>query len=144
MAKERVWTNLALVNAKIAIGAVGEVQFVVEPRHTIDFAQPGLPPVLSTPSLVWFLEHAGIEAIKPGLAAGEISVGVDLEVQHLAPTPVGMTVTCMARVVQTDGPVISFHIEAHDGSEPIARGFHKRRIIRAESFKRRLNAKPPV
>lgn len=130
------------MNAKIAVGAVGHTRFAVEPRHTIDFAVPGLPPVLSTPSLVWYLEHAGIEAIKPGLAPGEISVGIDLEVQHLAPTPVGMLVTCSARVVQTDGPVISFHVEAHDGTEPIARGFHKRRVIRAESFNRRLNSKP--
>jgi predicted thioesterase len=132
------------MNAKIAIGATGQTQFVVEPRHTIDFAQRGLPPVLSTPSLVWYLEHAGIAAIQPALGPGQISVGVDLEVQHLAPTPMGLTVICRARVVQTDGPLISFHVEAHDGSEPIARGFHKRRVIRAESFHRRLNAKPPV
>jgi predicted thioesterase len=130
------------MNAKIAIGAEGRTQFTVELKHTIDFAIPGLPPVLSTPSLVWFLEHAGIDAIKSDLAPDEISVGIDLEVQHLAPTPTGMAVTCLARVVRTDGPVISFHVEAHDGSETIARGFHKRRVIRAESFNRRLNSKP--
>jgi fluoroacetyl-CoA thioesterase len=130
------------MNARIAVGTEGQVQFTVEPKHTIDFNVAGLVPVLSTPSLVWFLEHAGIEALQPGLQPGEISVGTDLEVQHVAPTPVGLTVTCLARVVQTDGPVISFHVEAHDGSEPIARGFHKRRIIRAESFSRRLQAKP--
>ena len=53
---------------------LGEQQFVVEPRHAIDFATGGMPAVLSTPWLIWFLEHAAREAVLPSLEPGESTV----------------------------------------------------------------------
>jgi fluoroacetyl-CoA thioesterase len=120
-------------------GTVGEQKFVVESRHTIEF--PDLPPVLSTPSLIWFLEHASIEALRSVLEPGELSVGTELEIQHLAPTPLGQDVTCRARVVRADGPKVSFQVEARDGHELIARGSHTRMVVRAASFAKRVLAK---
>ena len=40
------------------IGTVGEETFVVGEQHVIDFAQDGMPSILCTPWLMWFLEHA--------------------------------------------------------------------------------------
>ncbi len=65
-------------------GTFGEVRFVVEPRHAIDFAEGGMPAVLSTPWLIWFLEHAAREAVLPLLDPGESTVGTEVEVRHLA------------------------------------------------------------
>lgn len=123
------------------IGLTSELKFVVAAPHTIDFHEEGLPPVLSTPSLIWFLEHAAIDALKSVLEPGEISVGTEIEVRHLAATPLGASVTCTARVIQTDGPAVGFQVEARDDSELIARGFHQRRVIRAGSLARRVLAK---
>jgi predicted thioesterase len=120
-------------------GTTGEQQFVVEARHTIQF--PNLPPVLSTPSLIWFLEHAAIEALRSVLEPGEVSVGTEIEIQHLAPTPLGESVTCLARVVHADGPKVSFQVEARDGQELIARGSHTRQVVRTSSFAKRIQAK---
>jgi predicted thioesterase len=120
-------------------GTTGERKFVVEAKHAIEF--PNLPPVLSTPSLIWHLEHAAIEALRAVLEPGEVSVGTEIEVQHLAPTPLGESVTCLARVVRADGPKVSFQVEARDGQELIARGSHTRQVVRASSFAKRIQAK---
>src|SRR6516164_5373577 len=116
------------------VGTLGEERFVVETSHAIDFAQGGMPAVLSTPWLVWFLEHAARQAVLPFLGPEESTVGTQIEVRHLAPTPVGHAVTCRARVVQAEGMTISFQLEAHDKHERIARGFHRLQIIRVDRF----------
>src|SRR5580765_5446801 len=113
------------------IGTTGERIFTVETAHAISFGPNGPPPVLSTPWLVWFLEHAALDAALPFLEPGEITVGTRVEVDHLAPTPLGAQVTCTARIVHSEGPVISFQLEAGDGHEIVARGFHRRQIGRA-------------
>ena len=127
------------------IGAVGEQKFVVDTPHVIHFAREGMPPVLSTPSLAWFLEHAAIAVLTPCLEPGECSVGSEIELQHLAPTPPGCTVICRARVIQVEGAAIAFQLEAEDDLEKIARGFHKRWIVQVSRFNARIGKKlrPP-
>lgn len=120
-------------------GTTGKRQFVVEAKHTIEF--PDLPPVLSTPSLIWHLEHAAIEALRPVLEPSELSVGTEIEIQHLAPTPLGERVTCLARVVRAEGPKVSFQVEARDEQELIARGSHTRLVVRTGGFAQRIQAK---
>ena len=123
------------------VGTVGQVEFNVASQHAIDFANDQMPAVLSTPWLIWFLEHAAREAVLPFLNEGESTVGTHVDVEHLAPTPLGEKVTCTARVIHSDGPVISLQMEAHDQHERIGRGMHKLRIIRCDRFARRVRAK---
>lgn len=122
-------------------GTLGEVHFVVEPRHAIDFAEGGMPAVLSTPWLIWYLEHAAREAVLPLLEPSESTVGMQVEVRHLAPTPVGNTVTCRARVLFAEGNEVSFQLEAHDERERIARGSHRLSVIRVDRFAQRVAKK---
>ncbi len=130
------------MHSPIRPGDSGEVTFVVEGQHAVSF-DPAMPPVLSTPWLLWFLEQAAIRALAPRLSAGEVSLGTEVELRHLAPTPVGVTVTCRARVITVDGPAVALHVEAHDGHEVVARGFHRRRIVRAAGLARRGAPKLP-
>jgi fluoroacetyl-CoA thioesterase len=129
----------------LKVGATGEQRFVVEPVHTIDFAGGGMPAILCTPWLVWFLEHAAREAVLPFLGEGESTVGSHVDVDHLAATPIGHSVTCLARVVNMEGRLIAFKLEARDETEVIARGFHRLRVIQVERLARRVDAKqrPP-
>ncbi|MEE2639830.1 MAG: thioesterase [Planctomycetota bacterium] len=113
------------------IGTVGEEQFVVSEQHLIDFAKDGMPQILCTPWLIWFLEHAARNAVLPLLEPGESTVGVVVNIEHTAATPPGASVVCQARVIYVDGPLISFQLEAHDEHERIARGTHKLRVIEA-------------
>ena len=114
------------------VGSTHETCFTVETSHSIEFSEHGIPAVLATPWLIWFLEHVALELMKPYLDKGELTVGVQVEMEHLAPAPLGSQVTCRARVVHAEGPVITFQIEAVDPQGPIAKGLHKRRVVRAE------------
>jgi fluoroacetyl-CoA thioesterase len=123
------------------LGLQGERVIVVGPENRIAFSDSRMPAVLATPWLIAHLEYAARDALKPCLEDHERSVGTFVEVEHLAPTPEGLTVTCRARVIHVNGPVVTFQIEAHDSTEPIARGIHKRRVIDVDRFARRLERK---
>lgn len=123
------------------IGTTGEFEFVVEEKHVIDFASDGMPAVLSTPNLIGLLERTARKALMPVLEADERSVGAEIELRHFAPTPLGARVVCTARVIHAEGQEITFQIEARDEQEMIARGLHKRAIIRVEQFARRVQQK---
>ena len=123
------------------IGTVGGERFVVSEQHLIDFAYDGMPQILCTPWLIWFLEHAARNAVLPLLEPGESTVGVVLNVEHLAATPLAAEVVCRARVFYVDGPLISFQIEAYDEHEEIARGMHKLRVIEAARLAKRMQSK---
>ena len=123
------------------IGTLGEERFVVGEQHLIDFAHDGMPQILCTPWLIWFLEHAARNAVLPLLEPGESTVGVVINVEHIAATPRGAQVVCRARVIYTDGPLISFQIEAHDQHEKIAFGTHKLRVIEAARLAKKVQNK---
>src|SRR5881409_1827641 len=93
-------------------GTLGELRFVVSAEDVIDFATDGMPAVLSTPRLIGLLERTAREALYPFLEPDERTVGVEIDLRHLAATPLGAKVTCLARVVSTDGPFITYAIEA--------------------------------
>ena len=125
----------------VKIGAVGEERFIVSAQHVIDFADDRMPAILCTPWLVWFLEHAARNAVLPLLEPGESTVGVVVNVEHTAATPMGAEVVARARVIYVDGPVITFQFEAHDEHEKIAGGTHKLRVIEASRLAKKVDAK---
>lgn len=123
------------------VGEIGRLEFVVTRQHVIDFADERMPEVLSTPWLIWFLEHAAREAMLPMLDETESTVGVQVDVEHLAATPVGHRVTCVAKIINADGTLITFQLSAVDEHESIAKGIHKLRVIQADRLRRRVENK---
>lgn len=123
------------------IGTVGELKLVVGSEHVITFAGDGMPAVLSTPTLIGLIERTARESLQPFLETDERTVGVEIDLRHLAPTPLGANVTISTRVIHTDGREISFQVEARDEHELIARGAHKRAVIRVDGFARRVARK---
>jgi fluoroacetyl-CoA thioesterase len=122
-------------------GMSAEEHIKVGEGNRITFADDRMPAVLATPWMVAHLEYAARNAIAPCLEENERSVGTYIEVEHLAPAPEGFTVTCRARVILVNGPVVTFQVEAHDGVEFIARGIHRRRVIDVDRFARRIARK---
>jgi predicted thioesterase len=123
------------------VGREHEKTWTVDASKSIDLAPAKLPAVLATPWLIWFLEVTSLELVQPQLDDDELTVGVEVEIEHLAPTPVGEEVTCRARLVHADGPLLSFHVEARDRHELIARGLHKRRVVAIEKLAARVQRK---
>jgi predicted thioesterase len=122
-------------------GMTGEQTITVGPENRVSFADARMPAVLATPWLVAHLEQAAREAIAACLEPHERSVGTFIELEHLAPAPEGFTVVCRARVILVDGPIVTFQVEANDGVDSIARGIHRRRVIDADRFARRVERK---
>src|SRR6185295_66510 len=104
------------------IGTTGEFQFVVEQKHCIDFATDGMPAVLSTPSLIGIIERTARNALTPFLEADERTVGTEIELRHLAPTPLGARVAVQTLAIRVEGRLVTFQIEATDDHELVARG----------------------
>jgi len=123
------------------IGEVGELAIPTDMTHAVEFHGDGMPAVVSTPNLIQFLERTARHTLAPHLEADERTVGVEIDIRHLAPTPVGHTIHCRAQVIAVEDRKITFQIEARDQHEVILRGLHKRAVIRTESFSRRVKAK---
>jgi fluoroacetyl-CoA thioesterase len=123
------------------IGEVGELSIRTDMKHAVEFAGDGMPAVVSTPNIIQFLERTARHTLAPHLEADERSVGLEIDIKHLAPTPVGQTIHCTARVMSVEGSKIQFQIEARDEHEVIVRGLHKRAVINLEKFSKRVREK---
>lgn len=113
----------------VAPGATAEVSLVVTPDRTADaLGNPGVQ-VLGTPFLVGLLEQACHAVLAPHLPPGAGTVGTMVEMRHLAPTPVGLTVRARARLLEGDGRRFLFAVEAWDDREKVAEGRHERFVL---------------
>lgn len=123
-------------------GIVNEWKIIVDVSDTARASGgESLPPVLSTPKIVSYLERTAHQSILPFLAQGQTSVGTVVTLRHLAATPVGMEVRFRAELVEVDRRRLRFKIEAWDGVEKIAEGENERFIIDQARFDERLAAK---
>ncbi len=115
-------------------GLNGQSSKHVEARDLASaFGNPGAE-VLSSMTLMTLLEQACLAAIQGRLEPGQMTVGARMEMDHLAPTPPGFTVTAQARLREVKGPKLVFEISAHDGVEPVARAVHVRYVVEQERF----------
>src|SRR5580704_3340103 len=96
-------------------GHSNTMEFVPEECHTA--AAVGNSEVVSTPSLIGFLEQTSHRAILPFVEEGEVSVGTRVEVDHLAAAFLGRPVTAVSRVAGIAGRRITFEVEAHQGDK---------------------------
>jgi predicted thioesterase len=90
------------------------------------------PPVFATSRMVALMELAAARVLRPHLRAGDLSVGVTVDVIHTAATPPGATVTATARFVGRDGKLFLFDVSAADNAGEIGRGTHKRAMVSTE------------
>lgn len=93
--------------------------------------------VLATPVLAAFFEEASAELAGPYLEEGRTTVGTEISVSHLAPTPVGGKVTVTAHLTEREGRVFRFSLEASDAAGKIAEAKHERVSVGAERFQQK-------
>ncbi|GBD39915.1 Fluoroacetyl-CoA thioesterase [bacterium HR37] len=99
------------------------------------------PRVLSTPSLITFVQTTCADLMAPFLEKGEMAVSTRIEMNHLASTPIGMTVTIKAEIIKIEDKRIYFKVEAFDEVEKIASGYNDMYIIDEERFERGIKRK---
>jgi fluoroacetyl-CoA thioesterase len=127
---------------QIPLGTKGTFTLRVLSEHLANqFKDAMLPQVLATPVMIMAMENAALNAIKPFLEAGESAVGTEIDVRHLAATPVGHDVRAEAEVIKSEGKRIEFKVSARDETEEIGSGTHQRTVINLQSFNEHLAKK---
>jgi fluoroacetyl-CoA thioesterase len=127
---------------EIPLGTKGTFTLRVLPEYLANqFKDAMLPQVLATPVMILVMENAALNAIRPFLESGESAVGTEINVRHLAATPVGHNVRAEAEVVKVAGKRIEFKVSASDEIEEIGNGTHQRMVINLGSFNERLAIK---
>ena len=96
---------------------------------------------MATPIMIALMEEVPHNLVDPLLEPGKLSVGTNLDVYHLAATPIGMRLTARAELLSIDGRTLTFRVEAHDERERVGEGTHTRAIISLEPFLARLRKK---
>ncbi len=122
-------------------GLLGTATLVVGEEHTAERLGSGRAPVLATPIMIALMEAAAVDCVERLLGEGQESLGVRVEVDHTAATPIGLAVTATAELAQVNGRSLSFNVEARDAREIIGKGRHERVVVDAERFRAKVVAK---
>jgi predicted thioesterase len=120
-------------------GLKGELSQIVDDTNTASFWGSGGLPVYSTPCLVALLEGACFFTVGALLPEGWSTVGTEVAISHLAPSPRGRTIRAFGELLEVDGRRLVFKVEAYDEidgkrNQLIAQGTHGRFIVNNERF----------
>ena len=124
----------------IKAGTTVTREFVVDAPRTIDFLGDELR-VYATPSLVMDAEITCRDLLLEHADDGEDSVGTGISITHAAATPLGMTVSITATVVNVEGARVDFEVVAHDGIDEVGKGKHSRFAVPVAALEKRIRAK---
>ena len=125
-----------------------EFQFKVPDNKTVPHLYPEspefqlMPRVLATGYMVGLFEWACIQALNPHLDwPREQTVGIAVNLSHVAATPPGLVVTVRVLLEKVEGRKLTLFIEADDGVDLISQGYHERFIIDAAKFNAKIEGK---
>jgi fluoroacetyl-CoA thioesterase len=124
----------------IKIGMSAERTLVVPPERTVGHFVRYMPMVYATPMMILEMEMASADAIVAALEPGWVTVGTEVDIKHLAATPVGATVRTTAKVIGVERRIIRFEVEAFDERRRIGEGRHARGLVNVETFTAALAA----
>ena len=116
-------------------GISGKKNITPGVNHTAAaLGNPGIE-VTATTALILFIEDVSSELLKPYLEDGEGSVGVRVEVDHLAPAYAGKPVSVTATVDEVHKRRVMFSAEVHQDGNLVMKGFHHRVVIVTNQFR---------
>lgn len=121
-------------------GISNKYQYEVEMSHSALNQGSGNLEVLSTPSLIAFMENGAMELVKDYLEEGTTTVGININVNHLQATRIKDKVTVEVKLISIEKRILSFEIKAYDSKNLIGEGTHKRCIVNIEKFLSRVNS----
>ena len=125
----------------LVLNKEGTAGTVVDQSNTAKTMGSGSLEVYATPALCDLMEKAACNCIEGCLEEGKTTIGTKLDISHLAATPIGMTVTCTARLIEIDNRRLLFEVTASDGVDTIGKGTHERFIVDAVKFMGKASSK---
>jgi fluoroacetyl-CoA thioesterase len=128
------------VKPSLKAGLAAEKQVVVDESRCIGFmGKEGM--VYATPRMVSDVEYTCRDFLLEHLDAGEDSVGAHVSIDHLAATPLGLSVTVSIRIAELDRRKVTFEFSVRDPVEECGRGKHVRFVVDTAKTRERLAAK---
>jgi predicted thioesterase len=118
----------------LAPGLAGAVEAVVGPADTARALGSGDVDVLGTPRVLALLEAATVAAVAVALDVDSTTVGSRVELDHLAPTAVGVAVRAEAVLAQVDGRRLTFSATLVEDGRVVARGTVVRALVPRSRF----------
>jgi len=95
--------------------------------------------VFSTPAMIGLMERTCVELTEPYLEENEQTVGIHVDVRHLAPTNIGQRVTVTAELLEVKGNKLRYAVSAsNDQNVKIGDGTHSRAVINTARFAKGL------
>jgi predicted thioesterase len=126
---------------EITVGMVGEATEKVTPEASAAHIGSGKVGVYATPRMVLLVERTCHDLIARYLSEGQVSVGIEINLKHLAPTPIGDVVRIRSEITEISGNRIVFRAEIWDSEELIGEANHQRAIVDVERFLKRVEVK---
>jgi fluoroacetyl-CoA thioesterase len=127
--------------ASIKVGMSLEAEQYVTAERTAPHIGSGTLRVYATPAMGMLVEETCCSLVDPLLPDGTTTVGTEIHLRHLAPTPAGKRVFIHVQVITVDGNVITFEAQLRDDHEPIGSAHHRRVVVDIERFMKRVLAK---
>lgn len=122
-------------------GIKGEQSVKVVYENTAAAVGSGVLEVFATPCMLALMEKTACDSVLPYLEEGWGSVGTEVNIKHVAATPIGMTVRCESELIEVDGRRLVFTVKAYDEVGLIGEGTHERFTVNNEKFQSKTNAK---
>lgn len=124
-------------------GIKGHQEITVEEKDLAIHVGSGTVHVLATPMMIANMEYTSAASVEELLGEGKTTVGVKVDVSHVAATPKGMKVTFDVELLEisANGKILTFHVEAHDECGLIGEGTHQRAVVDRVRFDEKTQAK---
>ena len=123
------------------IGIKNTLEITVTGNLTAAAVGSGTLNVYATPAMIALIEETAWKSVAPYLEEVQSTVGTRLDVSHVAPTPLGMTVRCETELTEVDGRRLVFAVNVYDEAGLIGKGTHERFIIMSEKFQAKADSK---
>lgn len=125
----------------LEIGIKGHQEMTVTEEFTAKTMGSGVMDVYATPAMLALMEKTAFMSVADELQEGCGTVGIKVEIEHVASSPVGMKITCDSELTAIEGRKLIFKVEAYDSKGLIGKGTHERFIIESNKFQEKTNQK---
>lgn len=123
------------------VGSIGRAEKTVHARDLAEQVGSGDLPVLATPVMAALMEEAAVACVRDSLDAKTTTVGIKLEISHLAATPEGKKIQAQAELTGAKGKKLVFEVKAWDETDLIGQGTHTRVVVDRQAFMDRVQGK---
>lgn len=124
---------------EIAYNSELAISKTVTPDDSAIKVGSGLVDVFATPALIALCEKTSSQLLSEYLDEGEVSVGINVNIDHVAASKIGANVKCVATIKKIEGRKIYFDLVVYEKDKIVGKGQHIRCVVNKQKFLERLN-----